>query len=90
MKTILILKRKKMNKSGYNDAFAEGLGVELKDINEDLEFNSIEEWDSIGHMGLIAALEESLDISFETDDIVEYSSYKKGIEILKKYNVEIE
>ena len=79
-----------MNKSGYNDAFAEGLGVELKDINEDLEFNSIEEWDSIGHMGLIAALEESLDISFETDDIVEYSSYKKGIEILKKYNVEIE
>ena len=44
---------------------------------------------TVGHMGLIAALEESFEISFETDDIVEYSSYKVGIEILKKYNVEI-
>ena len=78
-----------MSKSDYNNAFVEGLGIELDDVNEDLEFNSIEEWDSIGHMGLIAALEESFDISFETDDIVEYSSYKVGIEILKKYNVEI-
>ena len=78
-----------MSKSDYNNAFAEGLGIELEDVNEDLEFNSIEEWDSIGHMGLIEALEESFDISFETDDIVEYSSYKVGIEILKKYNGEI-
>ena len=78
-----------MSKSDYNNAFVEGLGIELEDVNEDLEFNSIEEWDSIGHMGLIAALEESFEISFETDDIVEYSSDKLGKEILKKYNVEI-
>jgi acyl carrier protein len=36
------------------------------------------------------ALEEEFNISFETDDIVEFSSYKKGIEILKKYQVKIE
>ena len=26
-------------------------------------------------------------ISLETDDIVDFSSFKKGIELLKKYNV---
>ena len=79
-----------MTKVQYKSAFQEGLGTEDSAITEDLEFNSIEEWDSIGHMGLIAALEEEFNISFETDDIVEFSSYKKGIEILKKYQVKIE
>ncbi len=79
-----------MTKVQYKSAFQEGLGADDSAITEDLEFNSIEEWDSIGHMGLIAALEEEFNISFETDDIVEFSSYKKGIEILKKYQVKIE
>ena len=70
-----------MTKVQYKSAFQEGLGADDSAITEDLEFNSIEEWDSIGHMGLIAALEEEFNISFETDDIVEFSSYKKGIEI---------
>ena len=79
-----------MTKVQYKSAFQEGLVADDSAITEDLEFNSIEEWDSIGHMGLIAALEEEFNISFETDDIVEFSSYKKGIEILKKYQVKIE
>ena len=41
-----------------------------------------------GHMTLIAALEEKFKISFETDDIVDFSSYLKGIEILKKYKIQ--
>ena len=49
--------------------------------------NEIEEWDSIGHMTLVAALEENYKISLETDDIVDFSSFKKGIEILKKYSI---
>ena len=42
----------------------------------------------IGHMTLIATLEEKFKISFETDDIVDFSSYLKGIEILKKYKIQ--
>ena len=56
-------------------------------INENIKYNEIPEWDSIGHMTLIAALEEEYKISLETDDIVDFSSFKRGIEILKKYNV---
>ena len=47
----------------------------------------IDEWDSIGHMNLISALEENFKITFETDDIVDFSSFKKGIQILKKYKI---
>lgn len=55
-----------------------------------LKYQEIPAWDSVGHMNLVAALEDVFDIMFDTDDIVDLSSYEKGIEILKKYDVEID
>ena len=41
-------------------------------------------------MTLIGELEKTFNISMETDDIIDFSSYNKGLEILKKkYNIEI-
>ena len=40
-------------------------------------------------MSLISELEEIFKITFETDDIIDFSSYKKGKEILKKYKVNL-
>ena len=40
-------------------------------------------------MGLIAVLEEAFDIMMETEDILAFSSFEKGKEIMRKYNVEI-
>lgn len=54
-----------------------------------LKYQDIEAWDSVGHMGLIAELEDTFDIMMETDDIIDFSSFEKGMEILKKYGVEI-
>ena len=76
-----------MSEEKYQKAFVEGLDIDLKSDLKNLKFNDIEEWDSIGHMSLMAALEETFDISLETDDIVDFSSYEKGKEILKKYKV---
>ena len=56
-------------------------------IKNKLEYNSIPEWDSIGHMSLISELEKNFNISIETDDVIDFSSYDKGKEILKKYKV---
>jgi acyl carrier protein len=39
-------------------------------------------------MGLIAELEEIFDIMMEMDDIIDFSSYKKGFELIAKYGVE--
>lgn len=73
----------------YNQAFMQILAVS-EDQLQDLKYQSVKSWDSVGHMSLIAALEEKFEIMMEMDDIIEFSSYKKGIEILKDhYDLEL-
>ena len=72
----------------YNKAFTESFGIDESAL-KGLEYNSIPEWDSVGHMGLMAALEDSFDIMMEMDEIIDFSSYEKGKEILNKHNVKI-
>lgn len=72
----------------YNKAFMDAFGIEEKDL-EGLEYQGIPDWDSVGHMNLISVLEESFDIMMDTDDIIDFSSYEKGKEILAKYDKEI-
>ncbi|MCR5667266.1 MAG: acyl carrier protein [Eubacterium sp.] len=76
------------NLEKYNEAFITSFEVDEAQL-KDLKYQGVEEWDSIGHMSLIAEIEEAFDISLETDDVIDFSSYEKGIEILKKYDVEI-
>ena len=76
------------NEIKYNSAFTESFGVD-ESVLEDLEYESIMEWDSVGHMGLIAEIEEAFDIELEMDDVIDFSSYVKGKDILKKYNIEV-
>tara|TARA_B100000900_G_C19966530_1_gene467987 strand:- start:47 stop:289 length:243 start_codon:yes stop_codon:yes gene_type:complete len=71
----------------YSKVFKNALNLEDAKFSENIKYNEVEEWDSIGHMTLISALEDEFKITFETDDIIDFSSFKKGIEILKKYKV---
>ncbi len=76
------------NLEKYRNAFTETLGIDEGKL-VGLKYQDIKEWDSVGHMSLIAALEDAFDIMMDTDDIIDFNSYEKGIEILKKYDVEI-
>lgn len=76
------------NREKYINCFVESLEVDAS-VVETLEYQGIQSWDSVGHMSLIAALEDAFDIMFDTDDIIDFSSFSKGIEILKKYDVEV-
>ena len=71
----------------YKKTFISSLSIDEKVFSEKLEYNEIPEWDSIGHMTLMSGLEESFGITLETDDITDFSSYKKGKEILMKYKI---
>ena len=73
----------------YDQAFRSSFDLKGPILGPDLKYESIPEWDSIGHMGLIAELEDSFEISMEMDDIIDFSSYEKGKEIIKKYEIEI-
>ena len=77
------------NLEKYSQAFVEAFEIEQSALAGNLEYNSIPEWDSIGHMSLIAELEDAFDIAMETDDIIEFSSFEKGKELMQKYGVTI-
>ncbi len=76
------------NLEKYNDVFKRTFGISEQQLPS-LVYQSISEWDSVGHMQLIAALEDAFDIMFDTDDIIDFSSYEKGKEYMKKYEVEL-
>lgn len=76
------------NLEKYNNVFCENLNVK-EDQLAGLKYQGVELWDSVGHMTLVAALEDAFDIMLDTDDIIDLSSYEKGKEILKKYGVEL-
>jgi len=69
------------NLEKYNQVFCESLEI-TEDKLPGLEYQGVELWDSVGHMNMMAALEDAFDIMMETDDIVDFSSYEKGKKIL--------
>jgi|TARA_B110000971_G_C20033726_1_gene512977 acyl carrier protein len=75
------------NSQKYKSIFLQSLGIGEDVFNEEIKYNEIPEWDSIGHMTLMSGLEEEFNITIETDDIVDFSSFKKGKEILEKYKI---
>ncbi len=78
------------NLEKYKNAFVEGLEIDINQVTEDLEYQGIPEWDSVGHMGLVACIEDAFDIMMDTDDIIDLSSFQKGKEILLKYDIDVE
>jgi len=72
----------------YVQAFVEALEVSAEEAPA-LVYGQSKAWDSVGHMTLVAALEDAFDIMMEMNDIIDLSSFAKGKEILGKYDVEI-
>lgn len=75
------------NQEKYDEIFINNFQLEHNQLDK-LTYQSVAGWDSVGHMGLITALEDTFDIMMDTDDIIDFSSYEKGKTILMKYNVE--
>lgn len=76
------------NHNKLYELFAEALGVNLNRIDENLEYDSVSEWDSVSHMALVASLEETFRVNFDTEDIINLSSILKTKEILIKHGIE--
>ena len=76
------------NKTKYENVFVKSFSINKKVLKKDLKYNTIPKWDSVGHMTMIGKLEDTFKITMETDDIIDFSSFKKGIELLQsKYEV---
>ena len=75
------------NTEKYEEVFLECFPISKEQLSSEFTYQCIPEWDSVGHMTLMAALEEAFDIVLDIDDIIEFGSYTLGLEILKKYDV---
>lgn len=76
------------NQEKYDQVFIEIFGV-TKDMLADYKYQDTESWDSVGHMAMIAEMEETFGIMFEMDDIIDFSSYEYGKKLVAKYGVEL-
>lgn len=74
------------NLKKYKNVFIETFQIEESQL-AGLKYQDVDEWDSVGHMGLMTDLEEAFDIEMDIDDIIDFSNFEKGMEILEKYNV---
>ena len=77
------------NLEKYNNAFVEVFGAKVEDLNDNYGKETVDEWDSVHQLSLIAQMEDAFDIMFDPEDIMDLTSYTKGKEILKKYEVEL-
>ena len=77
------------NLEKYNNAFVHVFGAQAEELNDSYGKDTVEEWDSVHQLSLVAELEEAFDIMFDPEDIMELTSYKSGKDLLKKYDIEL-
>lgn len=77
------------NMEKYRNVFKEAMEIEDGLLTDELAFDSIPEWDSVGHMRLMSFLEDAFGIMFEVTDLMNFKSFGEGKEILKKYGIEM-
>ena len=70
------------------EAFVEGLEIPMEKV-ETATMESVDKWDSIGQMSLVAIIEDAFGIEFEPDEVMQFSSFEAGKEILKNHNIEL-
>jgi acyl carrier protein len=70
-------------------AFAEALDLPPGTEVEALEIGKDPQWDSLGHMALVAEFEDRFGIELDTDDVVGMTSYATSIEILRRHGVAV-
>ena len=77
------------NEKKYDKVFIDIFSLKKKDLNSKLKYESVSEWDSVGHMSMIAGLEETFNITMDMDDIIDFSSYDYGKKLMRKYKIKI-
>lgn len=65
--------------------FASSLNIKIDDVQDDLKYATIPQWDSVAHMALVASIEEDFDIMMDAEDVIDMSSFAKAKEIVAKH-----
>jgi acyl carrier protein len=64
------------------EVFVVALDVDGDVDVENLKYRDLEAWDSVGHMALVAAIEDEFDVEFDTDQVIDMSSFKVAVDMV--------
>jgi acyl carrier protein len=70
------------------DVFVEALGLPDGVDVENLKYRDIEQWDSLGHMTLVAAIEDEFGVQLDTEQVIDMSSFKVALDMLRAMGVD--
>jgi acyl carrier protein len=65
-------------------AFVDALGLPADTDVRQLAYGRHDHWDSIGHMALVAEIEEVYDVMLDTDDVIGLSDYDAAVALLER------
>ena len=77
------------NLEKYNNIFVEVFGVALSKLGNRFSKDTVDLWDSVHQLNLVSLAEETFDIMLDPEDIMGFTSYEKGKEILKNQEVDL-
>jgi acyl carrier protein len=69
------------------EIMATALEIPAGAIREDSKKDEIEEWDSLGHVHIMVALEQTFDLYMDVDDFAELDSVQAILKYLVSENV---
>ncbi len=76
-----------MNEQRLKKCFVEALSASPEAVIDDFAYNSTKQWDSVGHMSLVASLESEFNVMLDTDEIIAMSSAAVVRQVLAKHGV---
>jgi acyl carrier protein len=62
--------------SKIKEIFSDVFLIEINSISPETSQNDLAEWDSIGHLNLVTALEEEFNITFTEENILEMLNFQ--------------
>lgn len=71
--------------SNIREVIAGVFSLAVDEVGVDSSIDTIEAWDSMGHVNLMMALEEQFGIKLDVDDAIEMTSMPDICKILEKY-----
>lgn len=77
------------NKQKYDKIFIEVFGVDISKLNDNFGKDNVDSWDSVHQLNLVNFAEDTFDIMLDPEQILDFTSYSKGIDILKSQGIEI-
>lgn len=77
------------NLEKYNNIFVEVFGTDPSELNDSFSKETVAAWDSVHQLSLVSLAEEAFDIMLDPEDIMGFTSYAKGKEILANQDVEL-